>query len=138
LVASADAAADVFDGGAGTDTLDLSAAKLAVAVDLDGQSAVGEEIGEDTVTNIETVIGGSGDDTIAGSGGDETLHGGAGDDVIDGCGGDDEIHDGSGTDTVTGGEGDDRVVVALDGDDDSFDGGDGADTLDLSDTKVGV
>ena len=138
LVASVDAAADVFDGGAGTDTLDLSAAKLAVAVDLDGQSAVGEEIGEDTVTNIETVIGGSGDDTIAGGGGDETLHGGAGDDVIDGCGGDDEIHDGSGTDTVTGGEGDDRVVVALDGDDDSFDGGDGADTLDLSDTKVGV
>ncbi|AEQ51579.1 calcium-binding protein [Pelagibacterium halotolerans] len=129
IIVSADAAPDVFDGGAGSDTLDLSVATKPVLVDLEEQSAQGEEIGEDKVANFEIVIGGSGDDLIAGDAASEALHGG---------GGDDEIHDGAGSDTVEGGEGDDRIVVALDADDDTFDGGEGADQLDLSDTTVGV
>lgn len=138
VVAAADRTADIFDGGEGIDTLDLSIATGTVIVDLEQQSAAGEEIGENTVTGFETVIGGSGDDSIVGAGASDTLHGGAGDDVIEGRDGDDEIHDGAGRDTVAGGGGNDKVVVALDGEDDSFDGGEGTDTLDLSDTTVGV
>ena len=138
IVAAADATPDVFDGGVGTDTLDLSVATGSLVVDLEEQSAAGDEIGENTATGFETVIGGSGDDTISGDAGSETLHGGAGDDVLEGRDGDDEIHDGAGSDTVEGGGGNDRVVVALDAEDDSFSGGEGTDKLDLSATTVGV
>lgn len=91
---------DVYDGGAGTDTLDLSSSESEVDVDLAEGSAEGCEIGDNTVAGFEIVKGGSGGDTISGTGGNETLTGGAGDDRIDGRGGNDSLDGGSGTDTL--------------------------------------
>ncbi|MBX9934043.1 MAG: cadherin-like domain-containing protein [Methylobacterium sp.] len=147
ITAALDGEADLFDGGAETDTLDLSGAASDVAVDLVVGTAVGQEIGRDTVTSIEGVRAGSGDDvltgssvgeTLAGGAGRDTVSGGAGDDHVDGEAGSDILADGSGSDTVFGGSGDDLVTVALDSEADIFDGGTGQDTLDLSGTRAGI
>ncbi|WP_134498857.1 calcium-binding protein [Microvirga pakistanensis] len=147
VVVALDGDRDTYEGGAGTDTLDLSTAEHGIDVDLALGSAGGSEIGENQVGSFEIVGGGSGADTISGSVGNETLSGGAGEDRIDGRGGNDALdggagndtlHDGSGQDTMSGGEGNDRIIVATDCDRDRYDGGSGNDTLDLSDTASGV
>ncbi|WP_417581802.1 calcium-binding protein [Pelagibacterium sp.] len=138
FIASADMEDDIFDGGPGNDTLDFSAAKRTVVVDLEEESASGADIGDEIVTAFEAIVGGSGNDIFTGSTRSEKLDGGAGNDVLDGREGADEIHDGAGKDTVSGGDGDDTVVVALDGEDDIFDGGAGRDQLDLSRATLGV
>jgi Ca2+-binding RTX toxin-like protein len=147
VVVAIDGDRDTYEGGAGTDTLDLAATERGISADLTQGTAEGSEIGNNQVGGFEIVTGGSGADTLSGSGGNETLSGGAGDDRIDGRGGhdaleggagNDTLHDGSGQDTVSGGEGNDRVVAAIDGDSDRYDGGSGTDTLDLSQTGCGV
>jgi Ca2+-binding RTX toxin-like protein len=147
LAVSLDRDDDVFDGGAGQDTLDLSGTTSGVAVDLADGVAAGQEIGTDTVASVEVVVGGSGDDTFAGSAAADTLSGGsgldrlsggAGDDVLDGGEDADTLSDGTGSDIVRGGAGDDVVTVAADGEADRFDGGTGEDTLDLAATTAGV
>jgi Ca2+-binding RTX toxin-like protein len=138
---------DVYDGGAGTDTLDLSSSGSAVDVDLAEGSAEGCEIGDNTVAGFEIVKGGSGGDTISGTWGNETLTGGAGDDRIDGRGGNDSLEggmgndtlaDGAGQDTVSGGRGNDVILAEADGDDDVYDGGEGCNTLDYSSSEEGI
>lgn len=156
VVAALDSDNDTYDGGEGCDTLDYTATTEGVAVDLASASAAGLEIGSDTVTAFETVLGGSGsdsltgsaaaetfvgnegDDEIAGGGGNDELYGGGGNDELYGGGGDDLLCDGDGNDWVFGGSGNDAVMAALDGDDDVYDGGEGCDTLDYSATSEGV
>ncbi|MFC1458421.1 cadherin-like domain-containing protein, partial [Microvirga arabica] len=147
VVVALDGDRDVYDGGAGTDTLDLSVTERGVDVDLARGTAEGCEIGDNTVRDFEIVRGGEGNDTISGSGGNETLSGGAGDDRIDGRGGDDKLDGGAGNDTIAdgtgqdlvhGGAGNDVVRAAADGEDDVFDGGDGCDTLDYSASEGGL
>ncbi|GJD74015.1 cadherin-like domain-containing protein [Methylobacterium goesingense] len=147
LVAALDGEADLLDGGAGEDTLDLSATVSGVDVDLMAGTASGVETGHDSLVSIEAVRGGSGDDVIVGgSGSDELsggegrdrLSGGAGNDHLDGGAGDDVLLDGAGADHVVGGAGNDMVTAASDGEADSFDGGVGWDTLDLSATDDGI
>ncbi|MGU3363103.1 cadherin-like domain-containing protein [Methylobacterium sp. M6A4_1b] len=147
LVAARDGAEDVLDGGDGADTLDLTATTMGVSVDLAAGVSAGSETGRDRLVSIETVRGGSGDDVLLGSSAAETLAGGAGEDRLAGGGGDDRLEggpgadalsDGAGSDVVSGGAGDDAVAVALDGEADRFDGGEGRDTLDLSATREGV
>lgn len=165
VVVALDGDRDVYDGGAGTDTLDLSATASGVDIDLAEGSAEGCEVGDNEVISFEIVDGGTGADTISGSGSDETLSGGGGDDHIAGRGGndvlkgdggndcidggagndalqggagDDIIADGSGQDTVFGGAGNDVIRAEADGDDDAFDGGEGCDTLDYSSSQEGI
>ena len=147
VMASADAAADRFNGGAGTDTIDYSSAEQNLALDLATGHASGADIGNDAIVEFENVIGGAGDDTIsagpssasiAGGCGDDALTGGAGDDVLAGDAGNDTIADGGGSDTVEGGCGDDVVLAAADGTDDNYDGNSGHDTLDYSETTITV
>lgn len=142
-----DADRDVYEGGAGTDTLDLSATERGIDVDLAQGSAKGCEIGDNGVSGFEVVRGGSGSDTISGSGGNETLSGGAGDDhihghggndALDGGAGNDTLADGTGRDTVRGGAGNDTVRAEADGTDDVYDGGEGCDTLDYSSSHSGI
>jgi Ca2+-binding RTX toxin-like protein len=82
----------------------------------------------------EFIDGGDGNDTIAGGPGAETLLGGNGNDSIDGNGGNDRAalgagddtfvwDPGDGSDTIDGGDGRDTMV---------FNGGGGADNVDLS------
>jgi RTX calcium-binding nonapeptide repeat (4 copies) len=71
--------------------------------------------------------GGSGDQVVVGTAGDDRLHGGSGADVLCGGGGDDELTGGSGDDAAYGEDGADRLVGG--GGDDSLDGGGGDDVL---------
>ena len=62
---------DVLDGGAGIDTADYSDKTASVAVTLNGATDATVKVGgvaEDTIRNIENVIGGSGNDTLTGDG----------------------------------------------------------------------
>lgn len=64
------------------------------------------------------IMGGSGNDMIAGSDADDYLYGGAGNDSIDGGAGDDEVYGDYGNDVLGGQDGDDRLY-----------GGDGNDLI---------
>ncbi len=123
ITASLDAAPDTYDGGSDVDTLDMSDAMQSVAVDLLLGWATGAEIGLDTMSGFEKILGGSGDDSLSGASGGEEIIGGAGDDRLSGDGGKDNLQ---------GGKGNDCIVASLDHADDTYDGGDGVDTLDLS------
>ena len=82
IVASFDADDDVYDGGAGTDTLDYSHATERLVVDLMNGGASGVEIGHDAITGFEKVLGGrEADHFILGSE-SVALTGGTGDDVF--------------------------------------------------------
>jgi len=130
VIAAADGTDDHFDGGAGFDTLDYSAAGGGIVIDMTKAVASGEEIGTDTFVNFEAVVGGTGDDHFiaAADGDDDHFDGGQGFDtldysatsegiVIDVIGG---VASGKeiGTDTfedfeaIAGGSGDDHFIAA--------------------------
>ena len=73
---------DTLDGGTGTDTVNYASATQTVVVDLPGHIALGAQIGTDTLSNIENVITGSGNDAVAGDGSINVLDGGAGIDTV--------------------------------------------------------
>ncbi|WP_425373412.1 calcium-binding protein, partial [Microvirga flavescens] len=132
---------DTLRGGNGADTLDggtgFNVAQYvlqgAVKVDLSTGRGFGGEAEGDVLVNIQGVSGGSGNDTIIGSGeandlkgnvGNDSLDGGAGNDTLDGGFGNDVLIGGAGADTLDGGFGNDfasyvtareRVEVYLDG-----------------------
>jgi Ca2+-binding RTX toxin-like protein len=94
-----------FSGGAGNDVfVGAEAASWLVA---DGGS------------DNDTLIGGTGADSLNGSAGDDVLLGGGGADLLSGESGDDQINGDGGTDQISGGSGDDTL-----------NGGDGADVID--------
>jgi Ca2+-binding RTX toxin-like protein len=99
LVGGADK--DMLDGGAGTDTVDYTGTAAAVVVTLNKATNVTVTVGtaiEDTIRNIENVIGGSAADKLTGDGLANELSGGEGSDTLNG---------GAGNDTLTGGDGSD-------------------------------
>jgi glucose/arabinose dehydrogenase len=76
------AGADTLIGGPGMDTADYSSATQAVVVDLPGHVALGAEIGTDTLSSMENVTTGSGNDAVAGDGATNRLDGGGGTDTV--------------------------------------------------------
>ena len=124
---------DSYDGGAGIDTLDLSALSQSITLTLkDGATT----FATDTIENIENVIGGSADDkltgnaldnVLSGNAGDDTLKGGVGNDTLNGGEGADDLDGGAGNDTLSGGAGND--VLKGGAGDDVIKGGAGNDTL---------
>src|SRR5262249_30596997 len=82
----------------GSDTLNYAGTTANVTVNL----ATGTASDFTSIANIESVTGGSGNDTLTGSAGNNTLTGGAGNDTLDGNGG---------TDTLVGGAGDDVYIT---------------------------
>ncbi|NIY75311.1 cadherin-like domain-containing protein, partial [Thalassospira sp. HF15] len=107
--------ADAIDGGSGSDTVDYSGSDAAVDVDLTNDEASGghashtvagtdgadDVITNDTLSNIENVIGSDHDDNLRGDVGENTLIGGAGSDTLDGAAGADRLDGGEGEDTVS-------------------------------------
>ena len=83
---------DTLDGGLGSDTADYSDKTESVVVTLyaaiDAIVTVGG-VAEDTLRNIENLIGGSGNDILTGDSADNVLTGGAGNDSLDGGTGND-------------------------------------------------
>jgi Ca2+-binding RTX toxin-like protein len=121
--------ADTFEGGPGTDTVTYAGDAFAIHVTFDTAANDGQPGENDNVgLDVETVIGGNGNDTLGGGNDPHTLIGGAGndlliggnsDDILDGGIGDDQLMGGGGNDTLHGGPGNDTL-----------DGGPGNDTLD--------
>lgn len=90
---------DSINGSSGIDTL-VFTASTARAVDLSVTTAQDTKEGKDIITDIENVVGGSGNDRLFGS---------SGTNEIDGAGGDDYLRGGDGNDTLTGGTGNDII-----------------------------
>ncbi|TCS98735.1 hemolysin type calcium-binding protein [Tepidimonas ignava] len=94
----------------------VNASTATAAVDIDVSAAK-----TDGTAAAITITGGSGDDTLLGSGnadtisggaGNDTITGGAGADVLTGGAGNDTITGGAGADVLTGGAGNDKFVIA--------------------------
>ncbi len=88
-----------------SDLVTFASALGAVTVDLVAGTATGE--GNDTLVNIEDVLGSSHDDTLVGDDGPNTLDGGAGNDSLSGGGGNDDLSGSAGDDSLDGGPGTD-------------------------------
>ena len=146
LIASADGAADTYDGGAGGgDILDIYAATSGATVTFGATpfagTATGGGLGGDSFTGIERIYGSAFNDVVTGGSGGEFLYTRAGNDIVYGGGGDDLIYggdgadflrDGTGLDSVNGGEGNDVILIDADGVADTVNGAGGAaDALDL-------
>jgi Ca2+-binding RTX toxin-like protein len=125
---------DVLNGGAGSDTADYSGRSVDLIVTINGTANDGEMSENDNVrTDVEIVLGGSGDDEITGGTGANTLNGGDGNDVLNGGAGNDILIGGLGTDEMEGGAGNDTFdEEAADSDADEINGGAGVDTIDYS------
>ena len=92
---------DVLNGNGGIDTADYSDKTSAVTVTLNGATAASVTVGgvvEDSIKNIENLIGGSAADTFSGDSLANILNGGSGNDTLIG---------GIGKDTLVGGNGND-------------------------------
>lgn len=114
---------DILDGSGGTDLLTHASSTAPVHVDLDAGTATGPDIGTDTLSSFENVLGSGHDDVLAGnaapnvlvgSAGDDTLDGRDGDDTMNGDGGDDSFVSGPGSDSLHGGSGVDTIDHAAD------------------------
>ena len=96
---------DVFSGGKGLDQVDYSGASDDLKIDLDNKAddgIAGE--GDNVRSDVEDVIGGDGNDRIAGSARANELEGGLGSDLLTGGKGADGLHGDSGADKLIGGK----------------------------------
>lgn len=134
---------DTITGGTGSDTLDGAGLTGAATVTFANGSgtfaaATGTATSTATFTTIETVVTGSGADTINAAGnaagarfasgdGADLFTGGAGAETVDGGGGADRISAGGGRDSIMAGTGNDTVDGGADAD--TIDGGAGDDRL---------
>lgn len=108
---------DLLDGGAGNDTASYAAISAAVRVSLAiaGAQATGGA-GNDTLTGIENLVGGTGADILVGNDGANLIEGGGGADQLSGGGGADILIGGGGRDLLQGGAGGDIFRFAALGD----------------------
>lgn len=114
---------EIFVGGAGSDTFDISGTTVATStINLtDGTfNYTPGGSGPVSLSSVENAIGNAGADSITGSGennsltgnaGNDTLLGLAGDDILSGGDGDDVLNGGTGIDAMTGGLGNDTFYV---------------------------
>jgi VCBS repeat-containing protein len=78
------------------------------------------------------INGGSGNDSLVGTTGDDEINGFAGNDTLIGGDGNDTLNGGPGVDSMVGGNGDDRFIQdVFTGAGERFDGGAGTDTIEL-------
>jgi Ca2+-binding RTX toxin-like protein len=135
---------DLLQGGTGTDTADYSTGTNGLNISLNNVFDDGEAGHHDSVADdVETVLGGSGDDVLTGNDAPNVLIGNDGDDALVGRKGADRLSGGNGRDQVSYIERTNPVTVTLDGvandgapgENDAIDGvqaiigGAGADTL---------
>ncbi|WP_234461617.1 beta strand repeat-containing protein [Stutzerimonas stutzeri] len=127
-----DAGNDIIDGGTGTDTIDYSAesSDLTLTLTTGAGNSSGTVTGNDTISNVENIIGGSGNDSITGSDDFNRLEGGLGNDSLSGGLGNDTLLGGTGDDTLDGGAGNDTLIGGAGND--TYIGGSGTDLADFS------
>ena len=114
-------------GGSGDDVL-LGNDEVNSLAGFAGDDLIHGRGGDDRIQGSwgnDALGGGEGDDTLIGHGGDDTLIGHEGDDTLDGGGGVDNLVGHDGDDVMDDGDGDGGTAT----DSDSYDGGDGRDTV---------
>jgi Ca2+-binding RTX toxin-like protein len=117
---------DRFKGGEGRDSLSYAGRLLPVSVSADGTANDGgQDEGDAVGDDVESLIGGFGDDTLVGRPGPDDLDGGPGADTLRGGAGNDALTGGDGADQLFAGDGDDEL--SGDPGDDYLEGGPGAD-----------
>ncbi len=149
-----------FDGQAGVNTVDMSQLSAAATVNLVTGTATSAQTAAATLVSIQNVVSGLGNDTItgdannnmffaaAGGDGNDSYTGGGGIDTYDlsltaadavvNLGAGNSTSADTGTDTlvgitkVVGSAGNDRFVAAVGDGNNSYNGGAGSDTYDLS------
>ena len=128
--------------GEGSDTLDYTFTALGVSVNIGVTVAQTVNANQSLTlifTSIETVLGGSGNDTITGDFDGNSLIGNGGNDILNGSLGDDTIVGLGGNDTLDGGPGDDTFFydadTALGSDTIAEPVGGGTDLIDFSATS---
>ncbi|MFA9372919.1 MAG: hypothetical protein ACERKK_02065, partial [Poseidonibacter sp.] len=112
---------NVINGAGGTsDTIDYTSLDTShsINVNLEDNGAsttvdVSDTTNDDTILNIENIIGSNRDDTISGNNLANILKGNGGNDTLEGEGGNDTLDGGSGTDTATYANSSDGVTVDL-------------------------
>jgi hypothetical protein len=83
---------DLFEGGAGVDTVSYAQRTLPVSVDLAKRSGADRDVAR----GIESVVGGAGDDRLGGDANANVIDGRGGRDELRGRGGDDQFSNGGG------------------------------------------
>lgn len=108
---------NVINGAGGIDTVSYVSATGAITIDLavTSSQATGGS-GNDTLINVENVIGGKSDDKLSGNAEANALYGGAGADWLDGRDNNDTLFGEAGYDTLIGGLGSDTYVFGRGGD----------------------
>lgn len=122
----------LYDGGDGFDTFDASTSAQAFRLDL--STGVGKGSDNFTTRFVERVIGSRFSDSLTGSTGDDVLETNGGDDTLNGGDGADTLIGGAGNDRLNGNAGADTLVYDATtgrGFTHTWDGGSGADTLEL-------
>lgn len=104
---------DTLDGGAGTDTATYADAEAAVEASLTSGMATGGA-GNDSLEDIENIIGSDYDDELTGNGSANAVSGNDGHDTLDGAGGIDVLTGGDGNDVYYVDEQDDVIVESSD------------------------
>ncbi len=101
---------DVLNGGDGIDVIDFSAiGDEPLEISVTDPTVDAGAFGIDTMTSIEGIFGGAGDDTLTGDGNTNRMNGGAGDDTISTAGGNDTIIGSIGNDSLDAGDGSDTI-----------------------------
>lgn len=105
---------DTMDGGAGTDTITITiTGATGATIDLRITAGQYTGYGTDTITNVENLTGGSGNDRFTGTSSANTLIGNGGSDTLSGSAGTDVLNGGSGYDQLYGGADYDRDVFVF-------------------------
>lgn len=103
---------DSFDGGEGLDLIDFSYTSNDLAIDLLAETVTVFEEPVEVMVGFEAAAGGSGNDELRGTGGDDTLLGGEGNDSLYGLGGNDQLDGGLGDDVIFAQAGDDTITYS--------------------------
>ncbi len=101
----------VIDGGEGVDTLSYANSGSGVNVNLAAGTA-NEGGQQDSLTNIENIVGSNHSDTIIGDDGANQIVAGNGADTVNAGGGNDYVEGGSGANTLNGGAGIDTAAFS--------------------------
>lgn len=129
---------DSLDGGAGFDCVDYETSKSDITVNLKTGTALGADIGTDTLKNIEVVCAGSGNDVLVAADTGSQLEGGSGNDLLTGGTKADTLAGGDGDDVIDAGAGDDLIIGGDGAGEDTYKGGDGVDTVKYTSALSGI
>jgi Ca2+-binding RTX toxin-like protein len=151
IATSSSDGADIIDGGADSDTVDYSVLTSKIIATLDGTTQTTVTIGgsaDDTIKNIENIIGGTNDDTFTGNSANNTFDGRSstngdivsynnvsdtGISIVIDLKNDTATGDGNDTllniENIIGGAGDDTIKMSTGTETNTIDGNNGTDTI---------